>query len=79
MGIFFVGNLVRKVSTNWWNLFHTAKSGKYHSPEKQPFPSELSLYNPSGLTVPGSGWGRAKSDSLALGPALGQCTHMYAI
>jgi hypothetical protein len=26
-------------------FFYNAKSGKYHSPEKQPFPSELSLYN----------------------------------
>jgi hypothetical protein len=37
VGIFLVGNLVRKVSTNWWNLFHTAKSGKYHSPKKTTF------------------------------------------
>ena len=37
--------LVRKVTTNQWNLFYTAKSGKYHRPEKQPFPLEISLYN----------------------------------
>jgi hypothetical protein len=34
-----------KVTTDWWNFFYNAKSGKYYSPEKQPFPSELSLYN----------------------------------
>ena len=34
-----------KVSTYWWNLYYNAKGGKYHSPEKQPFPSGISHYN----------------------------------
>ena len=51
VAIFFIENLVRKVTTNQWNLFYTAKSGRYHSSKKQPFLSEISLYNPSGLTV----------------------------
>jgi hypothetical protein len=41
----FVTYFAIKVTTDWWNFFYNAKSGKYHSPEKQPFPSELSLYN----------------------------------
>ena len=45
VGILFGGNLVRKATTNQWNLFYTAKSGKYHRPKKQPFPLEISLYN----------------------------------
>ena len=44
VAIFFIGNLVRKVTTNQWNLFYTAKSGKYHSSKKQSFPLEISLY-----------------------------------
>ena len=34
----------RNVSTNWWNFFNDAKGGKYHSLEKQIFPSALPFY-----------------------------------
>ena len=49
---FFVTYLTIKVSTYWWNLFYNAKGGKYHSPEKQPFPWELSHYNLWGGFLP---------------------------
>src|SRR5271168_4780684 len=42
---FFVTYFAIKVSTNWWNFFYKGKNGKYHSPEKQNFLSEISLYN----------------------------------
>ena len=40
-----------KVTNNQWNLFYNGKGGKYQILQRQHFPSELSLYNPSGLTV----------------------------
>jgi hypothetical protein len=38
-----------KISTNWWNLYYDAKSGKYHDPEKQHFPSVLAPLPPYNL------------------------------
>jgi hypothetical protein len=52
---FLVINIIIKSSTNQWNFFYNAKSGKnakYHSPEKQHFPSGLSLYNLWGCFLP---------------------------
>src|ERR1700678_4244930 len=49
---FFVTYFAVKVSINWWNFFYNAKGGKYHSPEKHLFSSELSHYNLWGCFLP---------------------------
>ena len=41
----FISYFTTKVSTNQWNFFYNAKSGKYHSTKKQPLLSILFLYN----------------------------------
>ena len=45
LNFFFVKYFAIKNSTDWWNFFSNGKGGKYHSPKKQPFLSEISLYN----------------------------------
>jgi hypothetical protein len=63
---FLVINIIIKSSTNQWNFFYNAKSGKnakYHSPEKQHFPSGLSLYNLWGCFLPCS-WSHSVVDTL---------------
>ena len=55
VGIFFkilVTYFTKKVSTNWCFFFYDAKSGKWHSPEKQHFSSVLALYNVWGCFSP---------------------------
>ena len=45
LNFFFVKYFAIKNSTDWWNFFSNGKGGKYHSPKKQPFLLEISLYN----------------------------------
>ena len=55
--VIFFKNCVIKDITNWWNFFYDDKSGKYHSPENNPFfqcypitTFGVVYYHPPGLT-----------------------------
>ena len=55
--IIFKKFCVIKDITNWWIFFYDAKSGKYHSPENNPFCQLYHIatlgvvyYHPPGLT-----------------------------